>query len=380
MKLAVRYIFFSMVILGAWGCGQKSAKLQKSVTPPDKTLFETGSNYLKRGQFIKARLSYQTLIQTYADSDMAAEAYFAIADSYYDEGGTENLLNAEEQYNNFIVFFPTHPKAIDAMMKNIALNMKMMHAPDRDPQYSFKALKYVKRLLDEQPDSDYAPIAKQYKVEIEENLALGDLGVARFYADKGNVAGQKGRLKTIIDNYTDFSRIDEVNYEYADAMEKMRNFEEAATYYTKIITGMPFSKYYEQAKQHLVALNRPVPPLDENQVAVNKSRLKPEKGVSLLQPFIDFGSALGVVPQKDRYKEANKIVQDEKLKAAKTPGGEGDQKGDALINVILKKDKDGEIKGTTVLGPNAGSDEGDAGAAKKKAINKNKRQGTKKNE
>jgi outer membrane assembly lipoprotein YfiO len=378
MKFVVRYILISAILLGAWGCGQKSAKLQKSVSPPDKTLFETGSNYLNNGQYIKARLAYQNLIQTYADSDFAAEAYFAIADSYYDEGGTENLLNAEEQYANFIIFFPTHPKAVDAMIKNISLNMKMMHDPDRDQQYAYKALKWVNRTLEEQPDSDFAPIVRQYKREIEETLALGDLGVARFYADKNNIAGEKGRIKTIIDNYPDFSRLNEVYFEYAGIMEKFEDFEEAAIYYKKIISGMPFSKHYEEAKQRLLALNKPVPAIDENLVAFNKSKLKTPKGVSLLKPFIDFGSALGVVQPKDRYQEAKKTVQDEKVKAAQLSGGQGDQSNDALINVVISKTKDGETQDTVVLGPSGDNQPNDTDNKKKKTINKNKRQSTKK--
>jgi len=163
MRPAIRYVFLSIILLYSYGCAQKSAKLQKSVAPPDKTLFETGSDYLKKGQYIKSRLAFQTLINTYPDSDMAAESYFSMADSFYEEGGTENLLQAEDQYKNFIVFFPTHPKAPDAQMKVIALNMKLMRSPDRDQQYSYKALQEIKRFLQQFPDSDYVPIAKQFK-------------------------------------------------------------------------------------------------------------------------------------------------------------------------------------------------------------------------
>ncbi|HSW40145.1 MAG TPA: hypothetical protein VLL97_11705, partial [Acidobacteriota bacterium] len=69
---------FYCVLLGAIifftsGCAQKSAKLQKSVTPPDQTLFDTGINYLNRGQFIQARLSFNTLLAAYPDSDLSAD-------------------------------------------------------------------------------------------------------------------------------------------------------------------------------------------------------------------------------------------------------------------------------------------------------------------
>jgi outer membrane assembly lipoprotein YfiO len=379
MKAANRYILLCFLFLGLWGCAPKSAKLQKSVVPPDKTLYETGSDYLKGGQFIKARLTFQTLINTYPESEMAAESYFAIADSYYDEGGTENLLNAEEQYKNYIVFFPTSPKAVDALLKMISLSMKMMHAPDRDPQYSYKALRHVDQLLEQYPDNEVVPIVKQYKAEIEENLALGDIGVARFYADKKNIAGELGRLKSVIDNYQDFSGMDNVLFDYASILDKIKNTDEAAIYYGKIASGFPFSKHFEEAKQRLIELKKPLPSVDEETAAANKSHQKESEGFSPWKVFVEAGKTLGFVGQKDRYEEAKKLVKDEKIKAAEAAsgtGGDSGQNGDAGINAIIRKSADGKTEVSTVLG----SDSEDAqsnNVTKKKTVNKNKRQGKK---
>jgi outer membrane protein assembly factor BamD len=174
MRAFARYGAFLLILAGMLGCGEKGAKLQKSVVPPDKTLFETGSEYLEKSQYIKARLAFQTLINTYPDSDLAADSYLAIADSFYDESGVENLLQAEDQYKNFIIFFPTNPKNADAQMKIVSLNMKLMRSPDRDKTYSYKAEGAIKKFLSDYPESEYAPVARQYLKEVQENLALGD--------------------------------------------------------------------------------------------------------------------------------------------------------------------------------------------------------------
>jgi GWxTD domain-containing protein len=108
-------------------------------------------------------------------------------------------------------FSPTNPKPADVLMKNLSLNMKMMRVPGRDTQYSYKALEYANKLLSESSDSDFAPIARQYKIKIEETLALGDLEVTQFYIDKGNLIGALARLKAIKDNYPNFSRMNEVD-------------------------------------------------------------------------------------------------------------------------------------------------------------------------
>jgi outer membrane assembly lipoprotein YfiO len=383
MKAANRYLLFCLIFLGSWGCAPKSAKLQKSVVPPDKTLYETGSDYLKKSQYIKARLTFQTLINTYPDSDMAAESYFAIADSYYDEGGTENLLNAEEQYKNYIVFFPTSPRAVDALLKMISGSMKMMHAPDRDQQYSYKALQYVNRLLDQYPDNEVVPIVKQYKAEIEETLALGDIGVARFYADKKNVAGEQGRLKAVIDNYPDFSGMDDVYFMYAGTFDKAGNPDEAAIYYSKIASGYPFSKHFEEAKQRLAALKKPLPTVDENAAAANKSHQKTPESFAPWDVFVKIGKEFGFVGPPDKYNEIKKIQKDQKIKAAEAAGGTGGDSGqkgdDAGITAIIRKSADGKTEVSTVLGTDPENTPSN-NVTKKKPVNKNKRQGSKKTE
>jgi outer membrane assembly lipoprotein YfiO len=375
MKSGVIYISICIILLGAWGCAPKSAKLQKSVTPPDETLFKTGNDYLNKGQYIKSRLTFQTLINTYSDSNFSADAYFAMADSYYDEGGTENLLNAEENYGNFIIFFPTHPKVAEAMMKNISLRMKMMQDPDRDQQNSYIALRNINLFLEKFPNNDYTPLVRKRKTQVEENLALGDLGVAHFYDDKDNVVATLGRLKTIKDNYPEFSRMDEVYSMYASGLDKTKQTEEAAVYMKKIVTDYPFSKESEPAKQWLAAHNIPAPSVNEKQAAINKARVK-EETFNPLKVFVDISKALGISGPPDVWKQDKKTIQDEKIKAVMASGEKGEGSG-STITATIKKTADGKTSESYSLNqePNA-SQPGDP-IAKKKPVNKNKRQSIK---
>jgi len=378
----IRYAFLFALLLTVWGCGQKGARLQKSVVPPDKTLFETGAEYLKKSQFIKARLAFQTLISTYPDSDVVADAYLSMGDSFYNEGGTENLLQAEDRYHDFIVFFPTHPKAPDAQMKIISLNMKMMHAPDRDQQYTVKALREINKFLDQFSDSDYTPIVRQYKTEVEENLALADYGVGAFYQDKGNLLGAESRYKEIVDTYKSFSMRDEVEFRLAQSYQRMNNKDQAAVYYTDIAKGFPFSRHFEDAKSQLKAMGKPVPEVDTQMAAVNQSHLKQSAPLSLLKPLIDFASALGLKPEPDRYETAKKAVDTQRAESAvqaataKPASGDTTNSGDILIQTELKKDASGKTQVSTVLGGNPTATQANAdknGDGKKKTDNSKKK-------
>jgi outer membrane protein assembly factor BamD len=347
--------FLCVVLICSWGCVQKSAKLQKSIVPPDKTLFETGEDYLKKSQYIKARLALQTLMNTYPDSDIAPDALMAIGDSYYDEGGTENLLQAEDSYKNFIIFFPASPKAPDAALKIIALNHRMMRSPDRDQQYSFRTEEAIQRFKSQFPNSDYIPIVNRYLLEVQENLALGDLGVGQFYENKGNLAGAKQRYQQVIDKYPSFSQLDEVLFRAARIMEIAKNPDEAALDYGKIASAYPFSKHFDEAKARLQALGKSIPEVDTQLAAANQARIKPGEGFSPLKPFIEFGKALGFVAPPDIYEIAKKEVEEEKAKTAVAEGAKegGDQTGtggDIQIQSIIRKSATGETQDTTVLG------------------------------
>ena len=356
MRCKVCHVFLCFILLYSWGCVQKSAKLQKGLVPPDKTLFETGSEFLKGGRFIQARIAFTTLMSTYPDSDLASDASLAIGDSFYEEGGTENLLLAEDQYKNFIVFFPTNPNAAIAQLKIVSIHQKMMHSPDRDQKDTIKTEQEALKFLRDYPDSDYAPIVKEALLDAQENLAQADLGVAKFYYDKKNFAGSRGRLQEVMNKYPNVSIMDEVLYLYASGLEKTNNPEEAAIYYGKIARELPFSKHADEAKAHLNSLGKPIPSVDTLLAAANESRLKPSEGFSLLKPLIDFGKALGFAGPPDLYKEAKKAVEEEKIKnaeaAPKNPEG-GPAGSDIQIQRTIKKNASGETTDTAIVGTSA---------------------------
>jgi outer membrane protein assembly factor BamD len=336
------------------GLRAKRSETPEERGPPDKTLFETGDDYLRKSQFIKARLAFQTLINTYPDSDMLPEAYMAIGDSFYDEGGIENLLQAEDQYKNFIVFFPTSPMAEHAQLKIISANMRQMRTPDRDRSYTIKAENEIKKFLQMFPKSEYLGVAQQYLNEVQENLALGNYGIGQFYNDRGNLAGARLRYKEIVDQYPNFSRMDETYYQLAQVLEKSNNPDEAAIYYGRLATGYPFSRYFEDSKTKLAALGKPVPQVDVQLAAHNQGLLKKPEGFSPLQPLISFAEALGFKGPQDRYEAAIQTVETQKAAAQAGAQGQGQPGGDdILIQTTIKKDQSGATNESTVLGGNA---------------------------
>ncbi len=61
---------------------------------PDKVLFDRAMDALKHNRYDVGRLTLQTLINTYPDSEFIARAKLAVADSWYAEGGATALQQA----------------------------------------------------------------------------------------------------------------------------------------------------------------------------------------------------------------------------------------------------------------------------------------------
>ena len=343
MPSTVRLIFLCSFLLFCCGCAQKSAKLQRSIVPPDQTLYETGTDFLEKGQYIRSRLALQTMINTYPDSDMTADAYYSIGDSFYEEGGTQNLLQSVQQYKDFIIFFPAHPKTPDAQFKIMSAYMNLMGAPDRDQQYTLLAEQAGMEFLEMYPDSDLAPIAANDLVIIRDKLAQKELGIAKFYEKDNNLIAVRGRLQTILDKYPSANSVPEALFMMAGIMEKAKDPEfqkEAEIDYGKLVSEYPFSEYAEAAKQRLIDLGKPVPEVNTALAEANKAKMTAPEGFSPLTPLADFVKALGFIGPPDRYEEAQEIIKAKKAAEeakAKAAREEEEKTGGFDIEDVIKK-------------------------------------------
>jgi outer membrane protein assembly factor BamD len=77
---------------------------------PDKELYDKAMVAMKKGRFDVARLDLQTMLNTYPESEYRMRAKLAVGDTWFKEGGTAALTQAEAEYKDFITFFPNAPK------------------------------------------------------------------------------------------------------------------------------------------------------------------------------------------------------------------------------------------------------------------------------
>ena len=96
-------------------------------------------------------------MNTYDTSEYLAKAKLAIADSWFREGGAHGLAQAEAEYKDFILFYPTMEEAAEAQEKICKIHYKQMDKADRDPDARPARRGRMQQLLVQFPNSKFAP-------------------------------------------------------------------------------------------------------------------------------------------------------------------------------------------------------------------------------
>lgn len=257
---------------------------------PDKVLFDRAMNAMKHNRFDVARMTLQTLINTYPDSEFIARAKLAVADSWYAEGGSTAMQQAEIEYKDFKTFFPNMPEAAEAQLKVANIHYQEMEKPDRDYTHAMRAEDEYRSLIQEYPDSKLLPQAKQRLREVQEVLAQREYNIGRFYYLKQAYPAAIARLRTLVDRYPLYSGADEALYLLGESYEgeiemlrrntkvaeaaKAKLIEEftrnASESYGRIITRYPAMDRALDAKARLEALHQPVPRPTRAALELNK--------------------------------------------------------------------------------------------------------------
>jgi outer membrane protein assembly factor BamD len=254
-------------------CGFHHTKYENPITKdtqqPDKLLYDKAVKDLSKGRYEMARLTLNTLINTYDTSEYLAKAKLAIADSWYNEGGISGFAQAEQEYKDFELYFPTMPEAAEAQYKICKTHINQMGKPDRDPNQALRAEQECKQLVLQYPNSKFVPEAEQLLRDIDEDMAEGEMRAGNMYYAKGSRPAAANRYAGLVEQYPLYSRADEALWKEADAYLGMsaRLRPKAVTALQKIVRDYPLGVWADPAKKKLHDLEAEVPEADPAAVA-----------------------------------------------------------------------------------------------------------------
>jgi len=267
-------------------------QLAKDAQLPDKQLYDKALAQSKSGHYDVARLDLQTLLNTYPDSQYQMRAKLAVADCWYREGGTAALAQAEQEYTDFITFFPNAPEAAEAQMRVGDIYFKQMDVPDRDYTKAVKAEDAYRTMLKQYPDAPAKLLVegKQKLREVQEVMASREAELGAFYASHENWPASIARFETVVNTYPQYSHMDDaligVGDGYAAESKAIRSqnlpegakaklLEEydgkAAAAYRAVVLEHAAAPHVEDAKERLAEMNLPIPTPTPEQLAASEA-------------------------------------------------------------------------------------------------------------
>jgi outer membrane protein assembly factor BamD len=269
---------------------------------PDKQLYDKAMKQIDGGHYDIGRLDLQTLLNTYPESQYMMRAKLAVADAWYKEGGSAALTQAEQEYKDFITFFPNVPEAAEAQLRVGDIYFKQMDVPDRDYSKGTHAEEEYRTMLKQYPDAPpkLTAEAKQKLREVQEVMAEREAELGAFYAGHSNWPASIARYETVINTYPLYSHIDDAligvgdDYEAEAAMIRseavcttkpvpgvpcvpegvkarlLQDYDgKAAECYRTVVLKHSAAPHAEDAKERLAGMNLPIPTPTPEEIAAS---------------------------------------------------------------------------------------------------------------
>jgi len=246
--------FLAVVLIGVTGPLLASCAANKSIVPTgtldaDKYLFERGSELLGRKRWLQSREYFRQIVDNYPQSSHRPDAKLGLGDSYLGEGTVEALVLAQNEFREFLTFFPTHARADYAQFKMGVTYANQMPAADRDQTETKKAVIEFAVFLQRYPNS---PLLGEVKAKLRESrnrLSESDYKVGFFYWRGRWYPGAIDRFRAVLTNDPEYPHRDAVYFHLADCFVKVGNPAQALPYYDKLIAEFEKSEYLAAAQK-----------------------------------------------------------------------------------------------------------------------------------
>ncbi len=253
LRLALRAAALGVVAVSV-ACASASTNVPVGTLEPDKFLFERGTAALNDRKWFTAREFFQQLIDTYPQSQFRADAKLGVGDTHLGEGSGEGFVLAQNEFREFLSFYPTHRRADYAHYKLAMTHFYQMHGPERDQTETREAIRELTAFLDRHPRSELVPEAKQKLREARDRLSQSEYRVGFFYFRNRWYPGAIERFASVLKNDPLFTNRDAVYFHLAESLMKIERPAEALPYYDKLLAEFEQSEYLEEAKKRVAEI------------------------------------------------------------------------------------------------------------------------------
>ncbi|RMG43493.1 MAG: outer membrane protein assembly factor BamD [Acidobacteria bacterium] len=229
---------------------------RKELVEDNELLYERAREAIARRKFLQA-------IEMLGDVGLVApvgEALdplvkLALADAYFYQGGIVDIAEAQNRYEQFVSFYPNHPRARYARFQAGVCKFRQAEDPENDQEFARKALEHFEAMLSDLPEDDPWRFAAAAMLErAQDRLAEHEWLVARFYLRRGRDRGAVGRLEELVTRYPGSRRREQALYELALAQRRLGHLEASRDALRRLLADYPEGPLRSRAERLLEEL------------------------------------------------------------------------------------------------------------------------------
>jgi outer membrane protein assembly factor BamD len=243
----------ALLATAACGGGTRAASPADAANP-DRFLYDRGLEALKERKWIDAREYFRQVVDNYPGSVLRADAKLGVGDSYLGEKSAESLVLADNEFREFLTFYPTHARADYAQFKLAMSFFEQMRAPDRDQTSTRDALRELQLFIDRFPNSPLMPEARQRYREARDRLSEHNFRVGLLYYRLQVNSGALSRFQEVLKEDPEYTGRDQVYFYLAELYRRADKKDEALPYYERLVKEFVESEYLERAKERIEEL------------------------------------------------------------------------------------------------------------------------------
>ena len=256
MRRASILVLASVLALPA--CSPNRSQVPPGTAEADKFLFTRGQEEFKEKNWLRAREYFRQIVDNYPQSTFRPDAKLAVGDTMIGEDTTESLILAQNEFREFLTFYPTNPRADYAQYRLAYAYSEQMLAPDRDQTATRDVLKELQVFMDRYPNSSLMPDAKALMRQAKDRLSEASFRIGLTYFRMKVCVGAVPRFQEVLKSDPEFTRRDAVYYYLAECFRLWPERKpEALPYYERLIKEFEQSEYLDDAKKRIAELKAP---------------------------------------------------------------------------------------------------------------------------
>lgn len=241
-------IVVTLVAIGS-GCGPKDPEILPTTVGADRLLFERGTAAFEEEDWLRAREYFVEIRDNYPQSTLRADARLAVGDTYLEQRSKAAYVLAENEFREYLKLFPTSERVDYAQFKLGMVHFQQMRGPQRDQSPTRNAIREFEVLIQQYPESDLIPEAREHLRQARNRLSEAEYVVGHYYYRQKWWPGAIERFRLIIDTDPGFAGRDRVYYHLGDALRQEGEPEEALTYLERVVSEFPQSEFASAAAE-----------------------------------------------------------------------------------------------------------------------------------